>query len=184
MYKNVGSLWICDAQCSVDKSAIELENNCDILACNFPSHIEQKDKENICNYHVLLYIQLLYLVYVYPLIGRCSSWTIRLLPFWLWPFEILFLCLVQIRENTAIMICSNSEVGRGFVRFSSASSLNCPFFYLPWAVRPLPTSVANQAPDLAFLAKPFKEHILLDAVMAVCGQNANRTKCQPDKMPT
>ena len=53
-----------------DKSAIKLENNCDILACNFPSHIEQKDKENICNYHVLLYIQLLYLVYVYPLIGR------------------------------------------------------------------------------------------------------------------
>ena len=64
------------------------------------------------------------------------------------------------------MICSNSEVGRGFVRFSSASTLNCPFFYLPWTVRPLPTSVANQAPDLAFLAKPFKEHILLDAVMA------------------
>ena len=74
--------------------------------------------------------------------------------------------MVQIREDTAIMICSNSEVGRGFVRFSSASSLNCPFFYLPWTVRPLTASVANQAPDLAFLAKPFKEHILLDAVMA------------------
>ena len=66
-----------------------------------------------------------------------------------------------------ISVCqniSNSGVGRGFVRFSSASSLNCPFFYLPWPVRP--TSVANQAPDLAFLAKPFEEHILLDAVMA------------------